>query len=70
MRSKRIGLGLLLLCLSLPSCILGQDVGPSASENPVRSLLGFLGIPCSTVDENHFKMSHFKANFSEVQTRL
>ena len=64
MRSKRIGLGLLIICLSLPSCILGQDVGPSASENPVRSLLG------STVSENHFKMSHFKANFSEVQTRL
>ena len=44
MRSKRIGLGLLIICLSLPSCILGQDVGPSASENPVRSLLGFFGI--------------------------
>ena len=41
MRSKRIGLGLLLLCLSFPSCILGQDVGPSASENPVRSLFSW-----------------------------
>ena len=63
MRSKRIGLGLLIICLSLPSCILGQDVGPSASENPVRSILGFLGTPCITVAENHFIMSHFKANF-------
>jgi len=39
MRSKRIGLGLLIICLSLPSCILGQDVGPSASENPITSSL-------------------------------
>jgi len=36
-RSKQI-FGLLIICLSLPSCILGQDVGPNASENPITSL--------------------------------